>query len=79
MSIKKLLRVLLVALLGFFAVNLAHATDPAIDLTPVTDGIGNARTAMIGIAAALIGSGIAVGAILWGSRFGKRLFNVFSK
>jgi hypothetical protein len=57
----------------------ALATDPTVDLSAVTSGITAAQVAMVGIAAAIIGAGITVGAIKWGARFGIGLFKIFGK
>lgn len=57
----------------------ASARADAIDLSAVTGGISSSSTAMVGIASAIIGAGIAVGAIKWGARFGIGLFKVFGK
>ena len=57
----------------------AMAVDPVVDLSAVTTGISAAQVAMVGIAAAIIGAGITVGAIKWGARFGIGLFKIFGR
>lgn len=54
-------------------------TTPSVDLSPVTDGISDAKVAMVGIAAAVIGAGIAAGAIKWGGRWAVGLFKIFTR
>jgi len=78
--LKKNSRTLLASGTALVATASMHAqTAPVIDLGPVEDGIGAAQVAMVGIAAAIIGAGIAVGAIKWGARFGIGLFKIFGK
>lgn len=68
------------ALVAVVVTTAAHAqTAEAVDLSPITTGITAAKTAMIGIAAAIIGAGIAAGAIKWGGRWAVGLFKIFTR
>lgn len=48
------------------------------DLSPVTDGVDGVKTAVLGVAATVIGAGLALMAVKFGGKWVVRLFKSFS-